>query len=559
MSGIRKRILIVGGGAVGPKVASRARRLDPEADIKIVESGKYVSYGACGMPYYVSGDIKNADELVVRTPEYFKKLLDVDVLLETTATSVDRTARTVLCRDATGREFTLPYDALVLAAGAQPAVPPLEGRDLSGVFKLKDIPDMLAISDYVKKEEPRKAAIIGAGLIGLEMAEAFRAKGMGVTVVEMLNWPLPAMLDEEMASLVSRQLDEQGVRLVLSQMAKRFDGTQGGRVKRLVTDSEAIDCDLALVSIGVRPETSLAVQAGLEIGLTRAIAVNERLQTSDPAIYAGGDCVECRHLITGRPVFAPLGSTANKHGRVIGTNVAGGSDTFAGVCGTAIAKVFDVAVGRTGLTEVEARQSGFDVVWSIVSQTDAANYYPGAKRITLKLLADAKSGRVLGAQCVGRGEVAKRIDVVAAAISGRMDVKALADLDLAYAPPFSPAMDAVHHAANVVRNKMDGTARTVSPQELKKKMEGRSDVIVLDVRTDGEWKLSRIDHPSVMHVPIGKLAETDVGFCEGKEVVTQCLSSVRAYAAQKILEKKGCKDVKFLDGSLSAWPYGLKE
>jgi NADPH-dependent 2,4-dienoyl-CoA reductase/sulfur reductase-like enzyme/rhodanese-related sulfurtransferase len=559
MSGIRKRILIVGGGAVGPKAASRARRLDPEADIKIIEAGKFVSYGACGMPYYVSGDVKTADELLVRTPEYFREQLAVDVLLETEALSIDRSARTVLCRDSTGREFPLPYDVLVLATGARPFVPPLEGRDLSGVFKLKDIPDMLSIAEYVKKEEPRRAAIIGAGLIGMEMAEAFRTKGMSVTVIEMLDWPLPALLDEEMASIVSRHVDDQGVRLILSQKAQRFEGTQGGRVKKLATDAEAIDCDIALVSIGVRPETSLAAQAGLEIGPTRAIAVNEYLQTSDPAIYAGGDCVECRHLVTGRPVFVPLGSTANKHGRVIGTNVAGGRDTFAGIAGTAIAKVFDIAVGRTGLTEKEAREAGFEVVSSIVSPTDIAHYYPGAKRVTLKLLADSRNGRVLGAQCVGHGEVAKRIDVIATAISGRLDVKALADLDLAYAPPFSPAMDAIHHAANVIRNKMEGTAKGISAQELKKKMNGHPELLVLDVRTDREWKLTRIEHPSVQHIPIGKLAAAGTEFCKGKEVVTLCHSSVRAYQAQKLLERQGCTNVKFLDGSLSAWPYELKE
>ena len=558
MSGTRKRILIIGGGAVGPKVASRARRLAPTADIKMVEAGKLVSYGACGMPYYVSGDIKTADELLVRTPEYFRKHLDVDVLLETRAVSVDRGGRTVLCRDSGGREFPLPYDTLVLATGASPFVPPLEGRDLSGVFKLKDIPDMLAIADYVKKEEPRKAAIIGAGLIGLEMAEAFRAKGMAVTVVEMLDWPLPALLDEEMASILSRHLDDQGVRLLLSQKAQRFEGTQGGRVRRLVTAAEEVDCDIALLSIGVRPETSLAAQAGLALGPTRAIAVNERLQTSDPAIYSGGDCVECRHLVTGKPVFVPLGSTANKHGRVIGTNVAGGNDTFAGVAGTAVAKVFDVAVGRTGLSEREALQAGFNVVSSIVSPTAIAHYYPGAKRVTLKLVADAANGRVLGAQCAGQGEVAKRIDVIATAVSARMDVKALADMDLAYAPPFSPAMDAIHNAANVIRNKMAGIAKGISPLELKKKMND-PDLIILDVRTDREWKLSRIDHPNVRHVPMAKLLEMDGGFCEGKEVVTLCHSSVRAYQAQKLLERKGCKNVKFLDGSLSAWPYELKE
>ncbi|MBN1504620.1 MAG: FAD-dependent oxidoreductase [Candidatus Eisenbacteria bacterium] len=559
MSESRKRILVVGGGAAGPKAASRARRLDPKADIKILEAGKSVSYAACGMPYYVSGAIRTSKQLVMRTADYFKQRLDIDVLLETAALSIDRSAGTVHCRDSEGREFPLPYDALVLATGARPFVPPLEGRDLNGVFKLKDIPDMLAIADYIKKEEPRRAAIIGAGLIGLEMAEAFKARGMSVTVVEMLDWPLPALLDEEMASMVTRALDGQGVRLLLSQRAQRFEGTQGGRVKRLITDSEAIDCDIALVSIGVRPETSLATEAGLQIGATRAIAVNEFLQTSDPAIYAGGDCVECKHLVTGKPVFVPLGSTANKQGRVIGTNVAGGRDTFPGIIGTAIAKVFDLAVARTGLTEREAAQAGFKVVSSIVSPTDVAEYYPGVSQVTLKLVADAENGRVLGAQCIGKAEVARRIDVVATAISCGMDVKALSSLDLAYAPPFSPSMDAVHDAANVVRNKMDGTAKTVSAQQLKKKMNGHPDLLMLDVRTNTEWRLSRIEHPNVQHTPMRDLALSGAEFCDGKEVVAFCDSSIRAYLAQKMLERKGCKDVKFLDGSLIVWPYKLYE
>jgi rhodanese-related sulfurtransferase len=375
----------------------------------------------------------------------------------------------------------------------------------------------------------------------------------------MLDWALPTLLDEEMGALVSRHLGDQGVRLILSQRARRFEGTQGGRVRKLATDSETLDCDIALVSIGVRPEVSLAVHAGLEIGPTHAIAVNEHLQTSDPAIYAGGDCVECRHLVSGKHVFVPLGSTANKHGRVIGTNVAGGRDTFPGIVGTAIAKVFDITVGRTGLTEKEARGAGCEIVSSIVSPVDISHYYPGGKRVTLKVLADARNGRVLGAQCVGSGEVAKRIDVIATAITCGADVTRLTDLDLAYAPPYSPAMDAVHNAANVIRNKMDGTAKGISAQELKSKMDGHSDLLILDVRTDREWKLSRIEHPSVRHIPIGKLASTGVEFCSGKEVVTLCHSSVRAYQAQKLLERRGCSNVKFLDGSLSAWPYEIKE
>jgi NADPH-dependent 2,4-dienoyl-CoA reductase/sulfur reductase-like enzyme/rhodanese-related sulfurtransferase len=559
MPGTKRRILIVGGGAVGPKVASRARRLDPNADIKMIEKGKYVSYGACGMPYYISGDIKALDELLARDPEHFRKELQVDVLLETEAVSIDRNSRTLHCKDRDGKPFPLPYDALVVATGARPFVPPLEGRELNGIFKLKDLTDAIAITEYMRKEDPRRAVIVGAGLIGLEMAEAFRARGLSVTVVEMLDWPLPAHLDFEMGTLVSRELEAHGVKVLISDKAQGFEGTQGGRVKKLRTCSESIDCEIALMSIGVRPEVTLAQEAGLEIGPTRAISVNEFLQTSDSAIYAGGDCAECKHIVTGKPVFVPLGSTANKHGRVIGTNVVAVRDRFPGIVGTAIAKVFDITVGRTGLTEKEAKEAGYEVVSSVVSPGDIAHYYPGGHPITLKLLADARTGKVLGAQCVGPGEVAKRIDVIATAITYSTDVNQLANLDLAYAPPYSPAMDAIHHAANVIRNKMDGNAKGITAPELKKKMNGEPGLLVLDVRTSREWKLDRIDSPKVKNIPTGELTDADVELCREKEVVTYCRSGVRAYRAQKVLEGKGCKNVKFLDGSLSAWPYETKK
>ena len=555
----RRRILIIGGGAVGPKAASRARRLDPNSDIKIVEKGEYVSYGACGMPYYVSGDIPNSSQLLARSPEYFKEQLDVEVLTETEITSIDRERRLVHCSDSAGKRYPLPYDTLVIATGANPFIPPLEGRELAGIFKLKDLSDAIAISEYIRKQEPRKAAIIGAGLIGLEMAEAFKAKGVSVTVVEMLDWPLPTLVDFEMGAIVAKHLEEKGVNLVLSQKALAFEATPGGRVKRLRTEGEAVECDIVLVAIGVRPNTALARETGLEIGTTGAIRVNEFLQTSDPAIYAGGDCVECRHLLTGKSVFAPLGSTANKHGRVIGTNVAGGRDTFPGILGTSIAKVFDISVGRTGLSEHEAEAAGYKVVSSIVSPNDKAGYYPGSKTITLKLLAEAGTGKILGAQCVGEGEVAKRIDVIATAMSCGADVSRLANLDLAYAPPFAPAMDGVHHAANVVRNKIDGIAKGISPQELKKKLNGQEDLLVIDVRTKPEWSRARIENPKILHVPLSELARTSADLCEGKEVVTLCHTSVRAYHAQRLLERKGCKNVKFLDGSLAAWPYKVKK
>ncbi|UCF78011.1 MAG: FAD-dependent oxidoreductase [Candidatus Eiseniibacteriota bacterium] len=554
-----KRVVIIGGGAVGPKAASRARRLEPDADIKIIERGKFISYAACGMPYYISGDISDSRELIARDAAYFKDRLDVDVLTETEVLSIDRKAGRVNCRETGGREFPLPYDALVVATGAEPFVPPLEGRELTGIFKLKGIPDAIAIRDYLKKEEPRKAAIVGAGLIGLEMAEAFRARGLSVTVVEMLDWPLPALLDFEIATILGKYLEEEGVNLVFSRKATGFDGTPGGRVKRLRTEDGPIDCDVALISIGVRPNTSLAAEAGLELGPARAIAVNEFLQTNDPAIYAGGDCVECKHLVTGKPAFVPLGSTANKHGRVIGNNVVGGRDVFPGILGTAIAKVLGMAVGRTGLTEREAVEAGYKVVCSTVTPNDIAHYYPGGNRITLKLVADGNTGRVLGAQCVGKGEVAKRIDVLATALSSGMSATDLANLDLSYAPPYNSAMDAIHHAANVIRNKMDGTARSIPPQQLKDKMNGQENLVILDVRSEREWRELRLGHSKVRHVPMERLSQTAARDYEGKEIVTLCKSSVRAYHAQKMLERKGLSDVKFLDGSLLVWPYDVKK
>ncbi|MCX5800038.1 MAG: FAD-dependent oxidoreductase [Candidatus Eisenbacteria bacterium] len=555
----RRRILIIGGGAVGPKAASRARRLDPEADIKIIEKGEYVSYGACGMPYYVSGDVPNSAQLLARSPEYFREQLDVEVLTETQVMSIDRERRLAHCADLTGRRFPLPYDNLVIATGADPVIPPFEGRELAGIFKFKNLSDAVAISEYVKRQEPRRAAIIGAGLIGLEMAEAFKAKGMAVTIVEMLDWPLPTLVDFEVGALVAKHLEEKGVSLILSQKALGFQGTAGGRVKRLSTEADTVECDIALVVVGVRPNTALAREAGLEIGATGAIRVNEFLQTSDPAIYAGGDCVECTHLLTGKTVFVPLGSTANKHGRIIGTNVAGGHDAFPGILGTAIAKVFEMSVGRTGLTEQEAKAAGYGVVSSTVTTNDKAGYYPGSKTLTLKLLAEEKTGKIIGAQCAGEGEIAKRIDVIATAMSCGMNASRLANLDLAYAPPFSPAMDAVHHAANVVRNKIDGIAKGISPRELKKKLNGQEDLLVLDVRTKTEWNRVRIEDPKIQHVPLSELARTGHELCEGKEVVTLCHSSVRAYHAQKMLERKGCKNIKFLDGSLAAWPYKVRK
>ncbi len=453
-------IVIIGGMACGPKTAARARRRNPTARITIVEQGPTVSEGSCGLPYYVGGQIGSERALLIRTPQQFKEKSDIDVLSWTRATKIDRIARTVevvnLTTEATS---SLPYDKLVIATGAVPVVPAsLEGRDLEGVFTLTKIADANRIITALAAPGARKAVVVGGGLIGVEAAEAFRERGLDVSLVEALEHVLPGIVDEDMSVPVEKELVERGVQVYTRHRVVGLEGNEHGRVCRVITDRCSLDADVVLLALGFRPNVDLARDAGLEIGPLGGIAVNEFLQTSDPDIYAGGDCVENVHRVTGRKIFAPMGSTANKHGRIIGTNVTGGCDTFPGVLGTAVAKVFSLSVGRVGISTDEARAAGFEPVVAAGEGLDRSSYYPGALKITVKLVADSSTGRVLGAQLVGRGDVSKRLDVLVTAISADRTVDDVANLDLAYAPPFSQAMDVLHDLANVIRGRLEMAA-----------------------------------------------------------------------------------------------------
>lgn len=556
-----RRVLIVGGVATGPKAAARARRRDPQAEITVLERSDQLSYAGCGTPYYVSGRIKEARDLigtggVARDAAFFKTVKNVDIRTRTLAESIDREAKTLQAIDlGTGERLEMPYDTLVLATGSTHTRLPVPGADLQMVFGLANPNDAVAIRAAASADGVRSAVVIGGGLIGLEVVGALRALGLQVTVVEALEQLLPALLDAELARLVAKQLVGQGVAIRLGERVVSLDGDDAGRVRGVRLGSDLLEADIVVVAIGVRPNVELARLAGLAIGATGAISVNEYLQTSDPDIYAGGDCVENTHLVSGRKVYVPMGSTANRHGRVIGDNVTGGQTRFPGIVGTSVFEVLGYSVGRTGLTERQARESGHEVNTALCPASDIAHYYPGAKNVIIKWVVDASTGRLLGAQGVGTGEVVKRIDVAATAITLGANVDQLANLDLGYSPPFATAIDAAQHSANVARNKRDGLARAVSAAEVKAKLDSGDDFLLLDVRGPGEYQAEHIEDPRVKLIPLGTLRQRLGDLPRDKEIVIFCRVSLRAYEAQRILDGAGFSDVKFMEGGLTAWPY----
>lgn len=560
-----KKILIIGGVAAGCKAASRIKRLDAEADITILEKGSIVSYGGCGLPYFISDVIKDEKALmstalgVVRDANYFKNVKGVTVHINTCAEEIDRQKKVVRAvHSPTGERKEFAYDKLILAVGGEPVIPPIEGVHLGGIYSLRTIEDGVNIKKHLAEKSVKKTVIVGSGLIGMEMAEAFHARGMEVTVVEMLDWIMPAVLDQDMGLVCERYLSQKRIAVHTGEKVLRCLGTKDGMVKQVITDKRELPADLVLLAVGVRPNVDLAKRAGLAIGATGAIQVNEYLQTSDPDIYAGGDCVENIHLISGKKIYAPLGSTANKHGRCIADHITGYGTPFPGVLGTAICKVLDYTIARTGLSEIEARSSGLDVKTVICPGSDRPHYYPGTAAIIIKLIADKKSGRLLGSQIIGPGDVAKRIEIVITALSSQTTVGDIAALDLAYAPPYSAALDNIITAAHVMINKFNGIAKGISPLRVKEKLDRGDDCILLDVRSPQEYAARRIDHPSVISIPLGTLRAECQKLSKEKEIIAYCQVSLRGYEAQRILNAAGFTRVLFMDGGILAWPFATR-
>ncbi|KAF0123888.1 MAG: CoA-disulfide reductase [bacterium] len=551
-----KQLVIIGGVAAGMKAATRARRVNPNLKITVFEEKDYVSYAACGLPYYTSGVVKEREELVLRTPDDFRIPFDIQVHINHRVTKIDPQNKQITVSGLKRRgEIVQHYDRLIIATGAKPIVPPLPGVNLSKIYTIKTIEDASSIKDYIGRKQTKKAIIIGAGLIGLEMAESLISQGLEVTIVEMMNQVLPP-LDEDMAYFIEKHLIEKGVNVSKENPVEAFEGNMKARVKQVITKNARFDADLVILSIGIRPNTQLAQEAGVALGETRAIKVNERMLTNIPEIYAAGDCSETFSLITGKPTWVPLGSTANKQGRVAGENAAGGDAFFRGVSGTMIAKVFDYTVAKTGLSEREAIKHGYEIERAIIYPNSHTHYYTDAKGMFFKIIAEKKSNRVLGAQIIGEDGVDKRIDVIASAIAQKATFGDLQGLDLAYAPPYSPAVDPVIVAGYVLSNKSLGLLKGMPADELKRKLDSGDRFTLLDVRDYEEYKKGHI--PGAKHIPFnelrGRIGELD----PDQEVIIYCLQGLSSYNAIRTLQGKGFTKVMNLDGGINMWRWNLE-
>jgi NADPH-dependent 2,4-dienoyl-CoA reductase/sulfur reductase-like enzyme/rhodanese-related sulfurtransferase len=556
------RIVVIGGVAAGPKAAARARRLDASAEITIVEKDELLSYAGCGLPYYISGLVEDRRQLmatpigVLRDPKFFAQVKNIRVLNKTMAVSIDRAAKEVeVVGVESGASQRLPYDKLILATGATPVNPPIPGRELQNVWQLKQVEDADRFREYLQRVEHPNVAIIGGGLIGMEMTEAIVEREGSVTVIEMLPHVLP-MLDADVTHLLEKHMRDIGVTVLTSTKVERLEGNGDGCIARVVTSRGTFDADLVLLSVGIRPNVDLAKKAGLIIGPSGGMYVNDYMQTSDPNIYAAGDCAEKSCNIRGTSCFLPLGSVANKEGRVAGSNAVGHIERFPGVQGASALKVFDWNVGRAGLSVEQAGELGIPVISATVSAPDRPHYYPGNKPIILKLVAEKASRRLIGIQGVGPGDVLKRVDVAITAMTAHMTVDEVANLDLAYAPPYSEAMDVLIHGANILRNKLDGLLRGVTSTELQAMRQAGGDLFLLDVRSPDEHQDGCI--PGSTLVPLGAVRSRIDQIPHDCPVVAYCKTSLRAWEAACILAGKGYTNVEVLDGGFLAWPFDVR-
>lgn len=551
------KVVIIGGIAAGPKVAAKVTRLRPDAEVTIIDKGKLLSYSGCGLPFYIGGVVKSQTQLMssavgdVRDPIFFHKVKNVNILNQTEALKIDRAAKRILIRDNLSRAETwLDYDKLVLATGASPVLPPIPGVDLPNVFTLHGVSDAEGIKTALDTGKAHDVVIVGGGLIGIEMTEALTQKGCRVTIVESRPQIL-SLVDREMAHLLENHMESHGVRILTDTRVLALEGN--GKVSAVQTDKGRLSADMVILATGISPNVNLARNAGLEVGITGGLKVDAILRTADPDIYAAGDCVENTHLVTGQPCYMPLGSIANKQGRVVAVNICGGQERFPGILATVACKVFECNIARTGLSEAEAKSLGYDVVTVLVPGPDREHFAPGSRTLMLKLVVDRANRRLLGAQAMGPGHADKRIDVASLAIGAAMTVDQVAQLDLCYAPQFSPVLDNIIIAANVARNKLDGYMTGMTAEEIHQRLVVGDNMILLDVRTPAELAYSRL--PGSVHIPLGALRERMGELPRNRLIVAFCNYSLRGYEAALILRAAGYADVRVMDGGLVMWPY----
>lgn len=550
----RERLVVIGGVAAGTKAASKARRENPDWEVIVLTRDKDISYAGCGLPYFLSGVIKERKELVVRGPQEFQDEQDILVLTQREALSIDVAQKTVTFREVvTEQVHTIFYDHLILATGASPVLPPLVGIDLGNIYPLRTIEHAEAIRHLLETGEVQEAVVVGAGFVGLEAAENLALKGIKTTIVEMVPLVLPGY-DGEMSQYVRKYLEEKGLNVLTGVKVQGFAGNSVGKVSGVKLEQEVIPAQLVIWAGGVRPNVDLARSLGLKLGPTGAIAVNEYQESSIPDIYAVGDCAENTQLQTGESVWFPMGSTSNKTGRIAGKNIGQETknDALSGVLGTSVIKLFELHAGRTGLTEEQARAKGYKVVSVIVPANDRAHYYPGYQQIITKLIADQKSGKVLGVQVVGEGIVDKPVDIIATLISLGGTLEQLSRLDLAYAPPFSMAISSTILAAHVLINKIQGKFVGVNPSELGETL-AQGHAVVLDVRTEVEHFIKAI--PGSLNIPFNELVIRQQEIPRDKKLIVVCKVGKRAYLTLAKLQRLGFTDLAILEGGLEAYPY----
>ena len=539
------KVVIVGGVAGGATAAARIRRLDESAEITIFEKSNYISYANCGLPYYIGGEITDKEELTLQTPESFYSRFRIDVFVRHEVISADVAAKTVKVKNlVSGEVFTCSYDKLVLSPGARPIKPPFAGADDARIFALRNVEDTFRIKDYVTEHAPESAVVIGGGFIGIEVAENLVRLGIDVTLAEAAP-QLMAPFDEDMAAFIHSEVRRNGVKLKLGSAVEGFGSSDGALVVRF-KGGDAITADMAVLAIGVTPDTALAKEAGLELGIKGSIVVNERMETSAPDVYAVGDAAEIKNFVTGKPALISLAGPANKEGRIAADNICGKNSRYGGGQGSSVIKVFRLTAAATGINERTAKLEGIDADKVILSPMSHAGYYPGGKIMTMKVVFERGTYRLLGAQIVGYEGVDKRIDVLATAIRAGMKATELVELDLAYAPPYSSAKDPVNMAGFMIENIRDGLVRQWYFDEVPS-LKRDGSVTLLDVRTVEECASGGIIDGFV-NIPVDELRERIDEIPSGKPVYVMCQSGLRSYIAARILAGRGYDVYNFAGG-----------
>ena len=537
------KVVIVGGVAGGATAATRLRRLDEHAQITVFERSGYISYANCGLPYYIGGVIEDKEELTLQTPESIGKRFRIDMKVHHEVTDINAVKKTVtVCNLDTGKVYEEPYDKLILSPGAKPVMPNLPGIENEKIFTLRTVEDTLKIRSFVEEKKPKTAVMVGGGFIGLEVAENLCDLGVKVTVVQRPK-QLMNTLDYDMATLVHNKLRSKGISLKLGGDVIGFEEKE--QLQVLLKDDEPISTDMVLMAIGVSPETTLAKKAGLELGIKGAIVVNDKMETSVPDIYAVGDAVQVKHTVTGNYAVISLAGPANKQGRIVADNICGLDSHYKGSMGSSVIKLFDMTVASTGLTEKAAKDAGIEYERIVLSPASHAGYYPGAKVMTMKVVYEKSTLKILGAQIVGYDGVDKRLDVIATAISAGMKATELKDLDLAYAPPYSSAKDPVNMAGFMIKNIESGIVKQFHFDELDKLPKDGS-VTLLDTRTQSEYARGHVD--GFINIPVDDLRENIDKLDKSKPVYVMCQSGLRSYISCRILAGEGFDGYNFSGG-----------